>query len=62
MDEQLKEIKEDVRALHKKLDDVLENHGNRLTKIETQAGFIKAGLAFLGSIFIWALNRFVKAP
>lgn len=47
-----------LERIEEKLDRVLEDHGNRITKIETQAGFIKAGLAFIGSLVIWALNKF----
>lgn len=60
MDEnRFKRLEDDVRSLHDKLDLALENNGNRITKLETQAGFIKAGLAFLGSILLWALNKFI---
>lgn len=47
-----------LARIEAKLDKVLEEHGNRLTKLDTQAGFIKAGLAFVGSLLIWALNKF----
>lgn len=47
-----------LKRIEDKLDRVLEEHGNRLTTIETQAGFVKAGLAFLGTVLIWALNKF----
>ena len=47
-----------LERIESKLDRVLEEHGNRITKIETQAGFVKAGLAFLGTMVMWALNKF----
>ncbi len=47
-----------LERIESKLDRVLEDHGNRITKLETQAGFVKAGLAFLGTLVIWALNKF----
>lgn len=47
-----------LTRIEAKLDRVLEEHGNRITTIETQAGFIKAGLAFIGTLVIWALNKF----
>ena len=46
-----------LERIENKLDQVLESHGNRLTKIETQAGFIKAGLALLVPFVVWVLNR-----
>lgn len=49
---------ERLARIEAKLDRVLEDHGNRITKIETQAGFVKAGLAFVGTLVIWALNKF----
>ena len=47
-----------LTRIESKLDRVLEEHGNRITKLETQAGFVKAGLAFVGTLVIWALNKF----
>lgn len=36
-----------LERIELKLDQVIELHGNRLTKLETQAGFFQLGLAFL---------------
>jgi len=50
-----------VLAAHNKV--VLE-HSNRLTKLEAEAGYIKAGFAFCLALFMgavgWAFNKVFK--
>lgn len=36
-----------LERIESKLDRVLEEHSNRITKLETQAGFFQLGLAFV---------------
>lgn len=37
----------ELKAMNEKLDTLVDNHGNRITKLEAEAGFIKAGFALL---------------
>lgn len=46
-----------LARIEEKLDEVLQVHSNRLTKLETQAGFFQLALAF---IFTTALGLLTK--
>lgn len=50
-----------LERIEKKLDQVLEGHSNRLTKLETEAGFIKSGLTLALAVVVgactWAFRK-----
>lgn len=49
-----------LQRIEDKLDRVLEHvqtNSNRITKLETQAGFVQAALALLVPFVIWVLNK-----
>jgi hypothetical protein len=57
-------MQDQMNRIEEKLDKVIESHSihhGRLVRLETQAGFVKAAVAFLGSIVLliggWLINR-----
>jgi hypothetical protein len=54
-------LEERLGRMEDKLDKVVDGHGNRLTRLESQAGFVKWSLGALGAIlmaiFSWALKK-----
>lgn len=46
-----------LKNIEAKLDRVLENHGNRITQLETQAGFFKIAFGSLFSAAAWVVHK-----
>ncbi len=63
-DERLSRIEDKQDAILATLNEVVKEHSNRLTKLEAEAGYIKAGFAFCLALFMgavgWAFNKVFK--
>lgn len=60
----MSELERRLDRIEQKLDAVLVDHVTRITKLETQASTLKAGLGILSSLlvagFVWLLNHLPK--